>query len=226
MSTISKNLESKNTESSKKQDPQEKEPLNKSNIITFWMIVLVFALPPVSAYFMYYSGIMPDARINKGALILPESLPEISLHTIDGEAFSINKNHGKWTMLMFADSTCDKICQKNIYLMRQVRTSLGKDSHNTERLLILNEQGVSDEFSTFLKDYPGMPVVASEQEDAKAMEVFFTSVANNTKNKLFLIDPNGKVMMHYENNFEPKDLLSDLKRLILVNSNDLADNKE
>ena len=218
--TLFKNKESKN------KDPQEKEPLNKSNIITFWMIVLVFALPPVSAYFMYYSGIMPDGRINKGALILPESLPEVSLHTMDGQAFSINENHGKWTMLMFADSTCDQVCQKNIYLMRQVRISLGKDSHNTERLLILNEQNLSSEFSIFLKDYPGMPVVASERDDEKAMQVFFTSVAKDTKNKLFLIDPNGNVMMHYEKSFKPKDLLNDLKRLILVNSNDLAGNSE
>ena len=47
----------------------EKEPVHKSNIITFWMIVLMFALPPVVAYFMYFTGIMPDARMNNGTLI-------------------------------------------------------------------------------------------------------------------------------------------------------------
>lgn len=205
-----------------------KQPINKSNVLTFWMIVLVFALPPIAAYFMYYSGIMPEARMNNGILVQPKELPDVMLQTIDNKSYAIKSNSGKWTLLMLIDSSCDDLCKKNIYLMRQVRISLGKDSHNTERLLIRADTHLSspasEALTDFLRDYPSMPVVTGSQDDIQVLSKFFVSVAGDTRNKVFLIDPDGKVMMHYEQELQPKYLLSDLKRLILVNSNDLADN--
>ena len=205
---------------------ETKQPVNKSNVLSFWMIVLVFALPPAAAYFMYYSGIMPEARINKGTLVKPAELPDVMLQTIDNTSYTIQSNQGKWTLLMLVDSSCDDLCKKNIYLMRQVRTSLGKDSHNTERLLIIadTQAFAHDRLTDFLRDYPGMPVVTGNQTDIQALNTLLLSVAGETRNKVFLIDPSGKVMMHYAPNLQPKDLLGDLKRLILVNSNDLATN--
>ena len=203
-----------------------KQPINKSNVLTFWMIVLVFALPPIAAYFMYYSGIMPEARMNNGILVQPKEFPDVVLQTIDDKSYTVKSNSGKWTLLMLTDSSCDDLCKKNIYLMRQVRISLGKDSHNTERLLIITDTHVSaiEALTDFLRDYPGMPVVTGTQYDIQTLNKFLVSVAGDTKNKVFLIDPNGKLMMHYAQELQPKYLLSDLKRLILVNSNDLADN--
>ena len=203
-----------------------KQPINKSNVLTFWMIVLVFALPPIAAYFMYYSGIMPEARMNNGILVQAEEFPDLMLQTIDDKSYTVKSNSGKWTLLMLTGSSCDDLCKKNIYLMRQVRISLGKDSHNTERLLIITDTHVPafEALTDFLRDYPGMPVVTGNQYDIQTLSKFLVSAAGDTKNKVFLIDPNGKLMMHYAQELQPKDLLSDLKRLILVNSNDLADN--
>ncbi len=207
---------------------ETKEPLNKSNIISFWMIILVFALPPIAAYFMYYSGMMPDGRMNKGTLVQAQQFPDIKLHTIkDNQAFTLKSNQGKWTLMLLADSSCDDLCKKNIYLMRQVKTSLGKDSHNTERLLIMKDSATSSMFNEFLKDYSKMPIVTGNTNDMKMLETFLQTIANeDTKNKVFIIDPFGKVMMHYASELQPKDLLSDLKRLILVNSNDVATNTQ
>ena len=131
----------------------EKEPVNKSNVITFWMIVLVFALPPLAAYFMYFTGVMPDARMNKGTLIEPTELPELALKKNNGQTFDIGNNSGKWTLLMLADASCDDLCKKNIYLMRQVRISLGKDSNNTERLLIMTDAVIPEDLTEFLSNH-------------------------------------------------------------------------
>lgn len=201
---------------------EKKAPVNKSNVITFWMIILVFSLPPVAAYFMYYTGIMPEARMNRGTLIEPKELPGLTLKTKDQQPFRIGTSNGKWTLMMLTDSLCDDLCKKNIYLMRQVRTSLGKDSANAERLLIISDAMMPESLNEFLNDYPGMPVVTGSQSDMQQLNTFFSTVAENFMNKVFIIDPRGKVMMHYEQDLQPKDLLEDLKRLILVNSNDLA----
>lgn len=167
---------------------------------------------------------MPDGRINNGNLLQPQELPELTLQTNDQQSYSIHSNRGKWTLLMLADSSCNKQCKKNVYLMRQVRTSLGKDSHNTERLLIISDAPVSASLADFLLDYPDMLVVTAKQNDVQTLKTFLASIAGGSLNKLFLIDPSGKVMMHYEPELQPKDLLSDLKRLIMVNSNDVAGN--
>jgi len=201
---------------------ETKQPVNKRNVLTLGMIVLVFALPPAVAYFMYYTGIMPEARINKGTLITPTELPDLMLQTIDNKSYTIKSNSGKWTLLMLADSSCDDLCKKNIYLMRQVRTSLGKDSHNTERLLIMTDNSVPAALTEFLRDYPGMPVISGTQSAIAKLNNVFVSVAGDTANKVFLIDPRGKLMMHYQPELQPEDLLNDLKRLIMVNANDLS----
>ncbi len=201
---------------------EAKQPVNKRNVLTLGMIVLVFALPPVVAYFMYYTGIMPEARVNKGTLITPTELPDLMLQTIDNKSYSIKSNSGKWTLLMLADSSCDDLCKKNIYLMRQVKTSLGKDSHNTERLLIMTNTPIPEVLTDFLHDYPDMPVITGSQNAVATLNNFFLSVAGDTVNKVFIIDPRGQLMMHYQPELQPKDLLSDLKRLIMVNVNDLS----
>lgn len=202
------------------------QAVKKSNALTLWMIVLIFALPPLAAYFMYFSGIMPDARMNKGTLLEAKELPDVLLQTLDKQAYTIKQNSGKWTLLMMVESSCDDGCKKNIYLMRQVRTSLGKDSHNTSRLLVLSEKTMSDAMTDFLRDYPDMPIVTGSQNDIQKLNSFLVSVAGESLNKVFIIDPYGRVMMHYAQELQPKDLLSDLKRLILVNSNELTNNTQ
>lgn len=203
---------------------EAKQPVNKSNVITLWLLILVFALPPMAAYFMYYSGYIPAARSNKGILIKPTELPELMLKTIDDKPYTLGTNNGKWTLFMMAESACDELCKKNIYLMRQVRTSLGKDRNNTERLFVMADTLVSDSMADFLSDYPNMPSVLGSPDDIKTLQTFFVSVAGKSVNKIFLVDPEGRVMMHYAQDLQPKDLLSDLKRLILVNSNTQSEN--
>jgi cytochrome oxidase Cu insertion factor (SCO1/SenC/PrrC family) len=199
---------------------QSKQPVNKSNVLTLAMIILVFGLPPLAAYFMYFSGIMPDARMNKGTLIKAEELPEIDLHTMDGRAYDINSKSGKWTLVMLVEPTCDDLCKKNIYLMRQVRTSLGKDRNNIQHVIVLKNTPVAEQLDVFLRDYPNLTVLTGNESAINTLDSFLISVAGDSANKVFIIDPNGSVMMHYDQDLQPKDLLGDLKRLIIVNSND------
>ncbi len=199
---------------------KSKQSVNKRNIFTLWMIILVFGLPPFAAYFMYYTGIMPQARSNNGTLITPVDLPDLNLHSIDGNSFTTRSNKGKWTLLLLIEPTCDELCKKNIYLMRQVSKSLGKDRHNTERLLVITESPIADTLTDFLREFPAMPVITGTQTAINSLNQLLLTATGESLNKVFIIDPYGRVMMHYPQDLEPGDLLDDLKRLILVNSND------
>lgn len=205
-------------------DKANKPPVNKKNVLTFWMIVVVFALPPLAAYFMYFTGIMPSARMNNGTLIDPAKIPEMTLKTFKAQDYRIGTANGKWTLTMLVDRTCDDQCKRNIYLMRQVRISLGKDSNNAARLLIMSDNVMPETLEQFLQDYPEMPVVTGDGNNMQTLNQFFSSLASDVRNRVFIIDPRGQVMMYYEPDMEPKDLLEDLKRLILVNPNEFAGN--
>jgi len=107
--------------------------------------------------------------------------------------------------------------------MRQVRTALGKNSHNVQRLLLLENFNMAQDFQSYLLDYPKMSIFTTNSTVKNAVNKTlvdtFKKAVESIYQRIFIIDPHGNLMMFYPQNMEPKDLLSDLKRLILVNNN-------
>lgn len=196
----------------------------KNNHMTLLAILIVFSLPPVSAYLIYFLDLLPDSRSNKGVLIspivqFPEFIfPESAVSSNGQTINSIADFKGKWTLLMLVGQSCDLLCEKNIYLMRQVQTALGKDSHNVERLLIVNKRQHIKKLRQFLNDYPKMFVISGDNRLFNRLGKPVGAIINDLYQRIFIIDPQGRLMMYYAQALEPEDLLSDLKRLIMVNT--------
>jgi cytochrome oxidase Cu insertion factor (SCO1/SenC/PrrC family) len=191
-----------------------------NNKMTLTLLISIFALPPLLAYFMYFTNIMPERRSNKGVLVNPL----VSLAQID-EPLNlqldqlINNFAGKWTLLMLSKKSCQSRCQKNIYLMRQVYSVLGKNNYNVRRVLILENVNRTSESKKNLKNYPKMSVVNANKNTIERLIMPFNKIVNDIYLRIFIIDPHGRVILYYPANFKPKDLLSDLKRLVVVNNN-------
>jgi cytochrome oxidase Cu insertion factor (SCO1/SenC/PrrC family) len=203
-----------------------KEPANKKNVVSFAILVFMFGIPIVAAYVMYITGYIPSGRTNKGTLITPVvELAEVEMiaeHDTKTEPASIKQFKGKWTLLMLVNQPCEQLCRKNIYLIRQVRTALGKDANNARVLLVINSEYYTEDLQQFLKDYPKMPVFIGDPIQFKRFSSPFETVVEDYTPRVFIMDPYTSIMMYYPEELNPKDLLSDLKRLILVN----IDNQE
>ncbi len=191
----------------------------------FWLMVFLFALPNMAIIYYHYSGDRPDfGHTNKGLLISPMVTPNPNtFELLDGTSFDLmQKISGKWALVMVSSSDCQIDCQKTIYHMRQMRRALSIDRSRVERVLILTDTSLSENFDTLLQDYPLMNIVSGPSGEVQSLVQQLTTLSFKpvasvpTQGTIYLIDPKGRLILAYPEGTEPKDLLKDLRRLLKV----------
>lgn len=195
-------------------------PFNNPKLI-FFLFFLVIAGPILFAYVMLQKGAAHQLRTtNHGDLITPPvNVSNIPLFNIgENKPFSGKALNGKWWLVYASPSKCQQTCHEILYNMRQIRTSLGKDSPRLERLFIAHPDCPQSVCETYLgENYPDM---IRSNIATKDYETLFNQISNSNARdmvgEVYIIDPHGNIMMHYDADMEPKSILSDLKRLLKV----------
>jgi len=140
---------------------------------------------------------------NQGTLIQPPILLD-DIETGPGR---------KWVLIIPVDTSCDDVCQRVLYLSRQTHIALGKNTSRVQRVIV-TEGSLSAEFEELLKE---------EHSEAKVIDlagdntiVRLKALVPNGLHKLivFVMDPNGNVMMYYRPEQGGKPMLKDLKHLL------------
>ncbi len=195
-------------------------PFNNPKLI-FFLFFLVIAGPILFAYVMLQKGAAHQLRTtNHGDLITPPvNIGNISLFTIsDKKPITSKELNGKWWLVYASPSKCQQTCHDILYNMRQIRTALGKDTPRVERLFIAHPECPQSVCETYLgENYPDM---LRSRMAIKDYEHLFNQISNSDARdmvgEVYIIDPNGNIMMHYDADMAPKSILSDLKRLLKV----------
>ena len=182
----------------------------KKNRFTFLLVVILFAIPMIAAWWVFsHPQRWATKTVNHGVLIAPP----IKMLALAG-----SQMWPKHWLLVYVNpqETCKAQCQQVLYVMRQVRLALGKNQDHVLRVYL-----------TFKKD-PIMQTLltgAGTQAlviDKQALQQFLGKQDFGeqalTEGQLWLVDPQGWLMMHYPLNFRAKDLLADLNRLLQVNN--------
>ena len=101
------------------------------------------------------------------------------------------------------------MCSDEIYLIRQVNIALGKDMNRLERVIVLNKTIPSNEVDDLVIKYPKAIVVKNNSST-------FINEINKITDRyvLLLTDPLGNVILGYDEGFEGKKLLKDIKKLL------------
>jgi cytochrome oxidase Cu insertion factor (SCO1/SenC/PrrC family) len=170
------------------------------------LIASVFFGPLVIATVMYYGGyFQPEGRTNHGALLEPivnvtDELPGSEITA---------KGDGHWVLIYADASECKDACVNALYTIRQAHKLLGKES---ERLLRVFLHGESSADTVFLADeHAGLIALRDER---------LSALLNNKKpaelaaGGYFLMDPLGNLVMYFEPEIDPSDMVGDLKRLL------------
>ena len=113
---------------------------------------------------------------------------------------------GKWVLVSFDAAACDAYCEKKLYFMRQVRTAQHKNMGRVERLWLLTDAGKPR--AELLAAIEGTRIAA--QKDSPAVKDF----PGNVTDHIYVIDPNGNLMMRFPRDPDPSKLLKDLQRLL------------
>lgn len=186
-----------------------------------WIIVLlmvIFLLPMSLSYFLFYftSFGQGGGESSHGILIEPpRQLPDLVLRTAGRGEQKEAPLHGKWSLVYLVQGHCDDTCEENLYRMRQLRLAQGKHGTRVQRVLLnfgREELRLNDHQ---LQEYAGQ-LISPPQEPAGLLDQFRLREQDRPldKNRLYLVDPRGFLMMGYPADAEPGGIIDDMKRLL------------
>jgi cytochrome oxidase Cu insertion factor (SCO1/SenC/PrrC family) len=182
------------------------ESAGRHGLGTLALIIGVCAMPLVASYLVYYVW-PPQSRMNYGTLIDPRPFPTARLEQTDGTRFSIAALKGRWVMLQVDASACAASCRRKLYQMRQVRLTQGREMGRIERVWLVRDDGPVDPL--LLREYDGTHVARTGSSALGVM-----SAERDAANHIYLIDPNGNLMLRFPQDADASRMKKDLDRLL------------
>ena len=182
--------------------------------IKFLALIVVFLSPFIGGWLALYVFDVKPSSGNYGALIAPvKKLNWPLLESSDGQRYTAGFGR-KWTLLMFAGESCGELCRSNLFYMRQLRTLLGRDTLRLQNVLISSGQ-LSDETKIYLQEFPNLKVI-EDNRDAELYREFYLDGYGEVgaTPKMYLVDPDQNLMMHYPAEIDQDRVLDDIKKLM------------
>lgn len=161
-----------------------------------WKMLLVAAVcaaPVVASYFTYYV-VRPESRRSYGELIEPQRpIPSLTGRTLDGKAVSLPTLQGQWLLVSVAGGACDSICERHLYLQRQIREGLGKDKDRVDWVwLVTDDTPVRDALRPALQQATVLRV------DAAQLSGWLSPArGQQLADHLYVVDPLGHWMLRF-----------------------------
>lgn len=174
----------------------------KSQRRTLLILIALFFVPLAAAFTLYYAvGWRPAGGTNHGELLLPvRQMPGGAAPLLD-----------KWALVYVGDGQCDDACRQALVFARQTRLSLNKEMTRVNRALLATANCC--DLAYLDKEHEGIKVF-DVGDSASAAEVFAVLPEGDLRNWLFVVDPNGNIVMRYDVRESPRGLLEDLKKLL------------
>jgi hypothetical protein len=162
------------------------------------LIGAVCVAPLVLGTAAYFFKWEVDSPGNYGELLAPREL--------SGPPF-VPRLRGKWVLVAFDAASCDPWCEKKLYYLRQLRRALGKDTERVVRLWVVTEGGAPR--AELLQAFEGTEVFHAKQAFARRFP-------GNPVDHIYLVDPQGNLMLRWPRDADPSRMLKDLQRLMRV----------
>lgn len=193
---------------------------NRMMVLGIFMIPVAIILAATLLFkadeYGYLDVIAALGTSNHGALVAPvRQAGEITLHNEQGEQMDWPFN-GHWTLVLPVAADCGEACREKLWLTRQSMVSMGAKATNLRRLLLIDGESLSSDFSDYLgAEHPDAVVAFTTPADLQALLGNLPSGQDPLAGHLYyLADQRGFVMMVYSPDNTYKELISDLKFLL------------
>ena len=163
--------------------------------IKFLLIIFVFVSPFLFAYYYYIN----DATTMRGTTNYGNFLKEKII--IDSSSKSDERH---WMLLQLISDSCNINCQDNAYMLRQINTAVGKDMDRVRRYFIFENN--TQKNNVYIKNYPKVIVLDNSEN--------LYNKLSKMEERIFVADPFGNIILGYKEDFLPKGLLKDIKKLL------------
>jgi len=178
------------------------------------LVLLVCAAPVIASYFTYFV-IRPEGRTNYSELVQPaRPVPaELPLANLQGQAVSPSSLKGQWLLVVVAGAACNERCEKNLWLQRQLRESLGRDSARLDKVWLIND-GASTRPETVQAVTSGVPVTVLRVPSEALAAWLQPAAAQQLDEHMYIVDPMGNWMMRVPPQPDAAKLKRDILKLL------------
>lgn len=179
------------------------------------LLVLAICAAPVIASYLTYFVIRPEGRTNYSELIQPQvAIPtDLPLADLQGGPVKAETLKGQWLMVVVSTAACDPVCEKHLWVQRQLRETLGRDKDRVDKVWLIDDAAM-----------PGPQTLAgvTTNTDATVLRVPRAALAawlrpatgQALEDHIYMVDPLGNWMMRAPVNAEPSKLKADVIKLL------------
>ncbi len=187
--------------------------------LTPLLLILVFAGPLLAAWVaLQYEIFRPAGSMAHGNLLNPaRPISNAGLRQLDGTSLEPDQLRGRWVLLYIDHASCDEVCQRSLYNMRQARLAVGEDTHRVSRLMILTDGTATASLREVLTGHQDLTVATAEPPAlARFLAQFHVTPEDHParEQRLYILDPLGNLVLFYTPDSDPKGMLKDLERLL------------
>ncbi|ACQ96688.1 conserved hypothetical protein [Burkholderia pseudomallei MSHR346] len=175
-------------------------------------LALVCAAPVIASYFTYYVIKPRGGATNYGTLIEPQRPipPDLSVVDETGRTIPLASLRGVWLFMMEDGGACDDACAKKLYFMRQVRATQAGERHRITMVWLK-----SDAANVPAAIADAYPDTRKLRADPAAVAAWLPADAGTrVTDHLYLVDPNGNLMMRFPKNPDPSRIKQDVTKLL------------
>lgn len=188
----------------------------KRSLLPLWVMIVVFALPVIAAWFFYLNPeYLPAGRTNRGDLIQAiVTLPSGGdLLSTGGAPFDRESLAGRWTLVVLGQASCPNSCREKLREIRQIRLALGESRLSVERLLLSTGNAPPLEPELAGTEIATLTPAATQRLLDQLGE------GQSAFDRIYILDPMGRLMMRYASDAPAKDVLKDMERLLKASKN-------
>ena len=171
-----------------------------------WLILGLFLLPLAIGGGLFAYGWRPAAPAANGDLLNPaRTLPE--LLGADGRPLDPATFTDHWTLLIASAGPCEDACRQWIVATRQVHVALYKQMNRVQRVWLTDQP--HPDATPLLTLQPDLHTAIAASEAAR--QRFDLDRAGP---QVFVVDPQGRLILRYAADADPRGLLKDMERLL------------
>jgi hypothetical protein len=190
------------------------ERRTKHGRLKMLLVLLVCAAPVIASYFTYFV-IRPEGRTNYSELVQPaRPVPaELPLANLQGQAVQPSSLKGQWLLVVVAGAACNERCEKNLWLQRQLRESLGRDSARLDKVWLINDS-VAARPETVQAVTAGAPVTVLRVPPEALAAWLQPATGQQLDEHMYIVDPMGNWMMRVPPQPDAAKLKRDILKLL------------
>ena len=185
-------------------------------------VLLVCAAPVIASYLTYFGVLRPEGRSNYGELIAPtRPMPAgLALSDLQGARVAPRALHGQWLIVVVAGGACDGVCERHLWLQRQLHETLGRDKDRVDKLWLVDDAAPPRaETLAAIGAASGAAAALAPatvlRVDRSALAAWLAPAAGHAlEDHLYIVDPHGDWMMRVPAEADPAKVKRDVEKLL------------